>query len=308
MQDRFADLQRFLGLAPAAPATNPPPDLEMGRLDTTAPSSSPFLGEFYAEVEALKAQIQAIEVKINEIDEKYNAELGAFSAEKAAALQGELETLVAWTNKESQAVASRLKTLAAQTAGAPGSPEARSREALQAALSKRFYELMAAYQELKARNQARFRERIRRHVEIATGETPTEEQVEEIAAGGDPNRLFAQKILQDRRHQDAQNALIFLRERHNDILKLERSIQELYQIFLDMALLVEQQGEMLDQIEFSVGKSQAYTEQAVKELVKANKAAKRARKKKCIIFLIFLCCIASVIIAVFVALAVQKVI
>ena len=37
------------------------------------------------------------------------------------------------------------------------------------------------------------------------------------------------------------------------VLELERSLMELHQIFLDMAVLVEAQGEMLDNIEAQVG-------------------------------------------------------
>lgn len=40
-----------------------------------------------------------------------------------------------------------------------------------------------------------------------------------------------------------------------DVLTLEASIAELHQMFLDFALLVEQQGELLDQIEYQVGDS-----------------------------------------------------
>jgi t-SNARE complex subunit (syntaxin) len=36
------------------------------------------------------------------------------------------------------------------------------------------------------------------------------------------------------------------------VLTLEASIAELHQMFLDFALLVEQQGELLDQIEYQV--------------------------------------------------------
>ena len=37
-----------------------------------------------------------------------------------------------------------------------------------------------------------------------------------------------------------------------DVLKLEESVQELHQMFADFALLADQQGELLDQIEYQV--------------------------------------------------------
>jgi t-SNARE complex subunit (syntaxin) len=38
--------------------------------------------------------------------------------------------------------------------------------------------------------------------------------------------------------------------KYQDVLTLEQSVAELHQMFLDFALLTEQQGELLDQIEF----------------------------------------------------------
>ena len=42
--------------------------------------------------------------------------------------------------------------------------------------------------------------------------------------------------------------------------KLEQSIFELHEMFVDMANLVESQGEMIDRIEFHVGKAVEYVE------------------------------------------------
>jgi len=41
-------------------------------------------------------------------------------------------------------------------------------------------------------------------------------------------------------------------DKYQDVLTLEASVAELHQMFLDFALLTEQQGEMLDQIEYQV--------------------------------------------------------
>jgi len=176
--------------------------------------------------------------------------------------------------------------------------EVRIRESMQATLAKKFYDLMSNYQELKAKNATKYRDRVRHQVEVASGNKPTEDELDEILEAGDTNRLFAAKILADKRHDDAANALIFIKDRHNDILKLEKSINELYQIFLDMATLVETQGEMIDQIEFQVSKSVEYTDEAVKQLVKASAAAKRSRKKIVIIILLCLCLLAIIGLAI----------
>ena len=40
--------------------------------------------------------------------------------------------------------------------------------------------------------------------------------------------------------------------RHKEVLKLERSLQEVHQLFVDMAALVDQQGEVIDRIAFRI--------------------------------------------------------
>ena len=51
-------------------------------------------------------------------------------------------------------------------------------------------------------------------------------------------------------------------------------------MFMDMALLIEMQGEMIDQIEHNIETSVAYTGKAVDELRKAGKLQKKSRKVK----------------------------
>lgn len=53
---------------------------------------------------------------------------------------------------------------------------------------------------------------------------------------------------------------------------------ELHQLFLDMSVLVETQGEMLDQIEYSVQQAQAFVEKGVSQLENAKKSQKSSRK------------------------------
>lgn len=48
------------------------------------------------------------------------------------------------------------------------------------------------------------------------------------------------------------DTLAEIQERHEAVKELEKSLMELHQIFLDMAVLVEAQGEMLDNIEQQV--------------------------------------------------------
>ena len=70
-------------------------------------------------------------------------------------------------------------------------------------------------------------------------------------------------------------------DRYQDVLKLEQSVAELHQMFLDFALLTEQQGEMLDQIEYQVKAAGEYVEEGNVDIKKAIQYQKEIRKRYC---------------------------
>lgn len=79
-----------------------------------------------------------------------------------------------------------------------------------------------------------------------------------------------------------------MKERHHDILAIERSIKELHQMFVDMALIVEQQGELVDRIEDHVGNTLEYTEHAALEMRQAVEKQRGMQKKRWILVIIAL--------------------
>jgi syntaxin 1B/2/3 len=72
-----------------------------------------------------------------------------------------------------------------------------------------------------------------------------------------------------------------IQERHDAVQELERKLLELHQIFLDMSVLVEAQGEMLDNIENQVSKSVDYVHRGQVSLIQARKYQKSSRKWMC---------------------------
>jgi len=63
--------------------------------------------------------------------------------------------------------------------------------------------------------------------------------------------------------------------RHKEVLKLEKSLQEVHQLFVDMAALVDQQGEVIDRIAFRISNAKADVAAAKVELTEAYKIKKR---------------------------------
>ncbi|XP_055306642.1 syntaxin-1A-like [Sitodiplosis mosellana] len=78
-------------------------------------------------------------------------------------------------------------------------------------------------------------------------------------------------------HQ-AKQTLADIEARHADIIKLENSIRELHDMFMDMAILVESQGEMIDRIEYHVEHAVDYVQTATQDTKKAFEFETKARR------------------------------
>merc|ERR1712017_24719 len=77
-------------------------------------------------------------------------------------------------------------------------------------------------------------------------------------------------------------------EREEGIREIQGQIAEVGEIFQDLAVLVHEQGDMVNDIESNIISSHGHTQQAGKELVKAAAHQKSARNRMCIIAVILL--------------------
>jgi len=77
-----------------------------------------------------------------------------------------------------------------------------------------------------------------------------------------------------------------VQERESEILNIVSSINELSEIFKDMAQLITEQGSILDRIDYNVGLAEDSVERGKKNLEKAEKHQKSAGKKYIILLLI----------------------
>merc|ERR1739838_126790 len=93
-------------------------------------------------------------------------------------------------------------------------------------------------------------------------------------------------------------SLADIEARHRDIIKLENSIRELHDMFMDMAMLVESQGEMIDRIEYNISQAVDYVETARENTKKAFVYQNKARRKKLIIIAIAVAILIVIIIII----------
>ncbi|XP_006802445.1 syntaxin-19 [Neolamprologus brichardi] len=151
-----------------------------------------------------------------------------------------------------------------------------------AALLRRFQQVMREYNEGLLTKQERCKHFIIRQLEVS-GKPVTEEEVDEMVATGNWE-VFNENLLNDVRITRTQ--LSEIEQRHKELLSLENNMKELRDLFMDIFMLVEEQGVFIEHIQTNVEMAQDYVVASNEKF----KAAARYKKRNPIRQLCCCCC------------------
>ncbi|KAI8819261.1 t-SNARE [Fimicolochytrium jonesii] len=244
---------------------------------------------FFSDLSTIKDQIAALKRHIEDIEALHQKSLNSISEEEVNANHKELDRLMDRTNKASAAIRTKLKGIDTENRALTKQPgqegDARIRITQHQSITKKFLDVMQDYQSIQTKYQDKYKQRMQRQFLIVKPQATTEEIKQMM--DGEQGPVFAQQIMNSGQRGEARRALQDIQSRHADIVRIEQSIIELQQLFMDMAVLVSAQGELLNNIETNVGNAVEYTEQGNQALSKAIKLQKKARKK----MMIIICCL-----------------
>jgi len=259
------------------------------------------MDEFFAEVEDIRNSIDKIQANVEEVKRKHSAILSAPQTDDK--MKQDLDDMMADIKKTANKVRAKLKvieqSIEADESVNKASADLRIRKTQHSTLSRKFVEVMTEYNRTQTDYRERCKNRIQRQLEI-TGRTTTDAELEDMLEQGN-SAVFTQGIIMDT--AQAKQTLADIEARHADIIKLETSIKELHDMFMDMAMLVESQGEMIDRIEYHVEHAVDYVQTATQDTKKALKYQSKARRRK----ILLLCCLfVSLVITVIIIVVLVK--
>ncbi|XP_053760384.1 LOW QUALITY PROTEIN: syntaxin-11 [Panthera pardus] len=159
---------------------------------------------------------------------------------------------------------------------------ARIAAAQYSALMRTFQRAMDEYNQAEMKQRDNCKIRIQRQLEIM-GKDVSGDQIEDMFEQGKWD-VFSENLLAD--VKGARAALNEIESRHRELLRLESRIRDVHELFLRMAVLVEEQADTLNVIELNVQKTVDYTGQAK---VQVRKAMQHAKKKPCRTVCCFCC-------------------
>ncbi|XP_020599779.1 syntaxin-121-like [Phalaenopsis equestris] len=251
------------------------------------------LDKFFQEVESIKEELNGIERAHRSLQESNESLKTLHSPMAVRELRARMDGEVSQALKRAKLVKLKLESLERSNAASrsvpgcgPGSSSDRTRTSVVAGLKKKLKDQMDAFGDLRRRVAADHREVVARRYYAVTGEKADEETIDAMAAAEGRGEGILRAAIEGRGAVEA--AVAEMRERRGAVEEIERSLMELHQVFLDMAVMVETQGHQLDDIESQVGRASSFVDHGVKQLHQARRHQLSTRKWTCIALLILI--------------------
>mmetsp|Transcript_5314 Transcript_5314/g.8008 ORF Transcript_5314/g.8008 Transcript_5314/m.8008 type:complete len:300 (-) Transcript_5314:107-1006(-) len=269
------------------------------------PEDTDNMVSFYEKIDLIKADNDKIKLACNQLDSLTDAAIFGTIDKNTVSAKDRINELLATTNRVVQHAKSILQDIRSETSELKKNPSKASsanirvRENLLNNFTRKFVDTAREYQDKQNRYKTRMKGKAERSVK-AVKPTVTDEELEAVfqQEDGVTRVLEAAVMKQSGDPVEVANVLAEVQGTYQDVRKLEASILELHKMFLDLAILVEQQGETLDSIEAQVTQAKGFVKEANISLAGAIQSAKSARKRQCMIGGIVLAVVVVIVIIV----------
>ncbi|XP_056288566.1 syntaxin-like isoform X2 [Pseudoliparis swirei] len=219
--------------------------------DATAESTVD-MEDLFKTVGEVRSLIENLSCQADKVEERQGAHLSTLNLDKRK--KDDLKLLNDETKNNANLVRAKLKTMQenfpVEKNGEHASVIQRIQKNQHSHLTRCFAEVMRGFHTAQISFRDRCKAQIQRQLEIVDKVT-TDEELEEMLYR-DNLAIFITNISSD--------ALSEIESRHQDILCLESSIKELHEIFVDTAVLLEVQGDLINNIENNVTRAAEYVD------------------------------------------------
>lgn len=271
-------------------------DIEMGQLD---PGDERNLTKFFGEVDAIKADMDEISHLLGDLQDLNEETKSAHSPKVLRGLRDRINSDMVAVLRKANVIKGRLELLdqsnvanrCESDAYKKGSPIDRTRISVTNGLRIKLRDVMNDFQSLREKIMVDHKEGLKKRYYSATGEMPSEEVMEKLISGNLQVKAFEEgKTTTDMAMEN--------QERHEAVKEIQKSLTELHQVFLDMAVMIETQGEQMNDIEHNMVNARSYVTDATKELER-SKRMKRRNSCACwigiVVFVMILICVIAIL-------------
>lgn len=243
------------------------------------------LESLYRDIKALQDENQQLMIDVKRLG-KQNARF-LTSMRRLSSIKRDTNSIARDIKARGESIHRKLRAMkvlseAAEAQHGPNSAVARISRAQYSALTRTFQRAMHEYNQAEMKQRDNCKIRIQRQLEIM-GKDVSGDQIEDMFEQGKWD-VFSENLLAD--VKGARAALNEIESRHRELLKLESRIRDVHELFLQMAVLVEEQADTLNVIELNVERTVDYTGQAKAQV---RKTLQYQKKNPCRTICCFCC-------------------
>ncbi|KAK1379892.1 syntaxin-related protein KNOLLE-like [Heracleum sosnowskyi] len=276
-------------------------DIEMSK--TTQMDQN--LTSFLSEAETVKTEMNTIREILNQLHQSSEESKSLHKPEALKSIRNKINSNIVLVLKKAKSIRVQLEEMDRSNAAnrrlsgcKEGTPVDRTRSAVTNGLRKKLKELMMDFQGLRQRMMTEYKDSVGRQYYTVTGEYPNEDVIETIISDEDGGEKFLAKAIQEHGRGKVLETVVEIQDRHDAAKEIEKSLLELHQVFLDMAVMVEAQGEQMDDIEHHVMNAAQYVNDGSKNLKTAKGYQKSSRRCMCIGIILLLILILVIVIPI----------
>jgi len=256
--------------------------------------NDPEISAFLRPYEPIKVQMEKIRSNTDAIVGLNEREGKATDAERRG-IMSELDVIMTQTTSIAKGIKQQLSVIKQQNEdyekkNPNSAAKTRIRQGILETHTRRFRQDMNEYNQMSFEFKQSLQTRTRRQLKILDADNKlSDEAIDKLVEEGS-----ADQVIKKLSGGDATDVLRDIELRHTEIQRLEQQVLEVYELFKDLALLVDTQQESLDIIEKRVGSAKEHVIVAESELEIAEDYQRSSRKKQCCLLVILVVVLAVI--------------
>ena len=235
------------------------------------------------EAHSLRKEVTLLRLEVTRLI-RHNERFGT-SMRRLTLLKQDSDSIARGIHRRGEALFVRLKALgersrALEELKGPDAALSRIATGQHCALNRAFKGIMDDYNRAEEMQRVKCRGRLQRQASIL-GTDISDEQLDEVVEQGGKGWAELSQSLQTDGARTSRLALCDIKGRHRELVELEARIKEVHDLFQNMAMMVEEQGCLINNIENNVGRTQEYVQETNEHIKTAVRFKRKNPFKHC---------------------------